>query len=116
SMANAAGSLISGHRDLDTFFTALFDGRLLPPEQLAQMRRTVPASAEIRQAFPHLEYGLGLMRQPLACGGHRWGHGGDLEGGTVRTGFTEDGQRSVVIVASGKTPGDEQLLRAERAV
>ncbi|WP_309054638.1 serine hydrolase domain-containing protein [Streptomyces sp.] len=116
SMANAAGSLISGHRDLDTFFTALFDGRLLPPEQLARMRRTVPASAEIRQAFPELEYGLGLMRQPLACGGHRWGHGGDLEGGTVRTGFTEDGQRSVVIVASGKTPGDEQLLRAERAV
>lgn len=116
SMADAAGSLISGQRDLDRFFTALFDGRLLPPAQLAQMRRTVPANDEIRQAFPKLEYGLGLMRQPLACGGHRWGHGGDLEGGTVRTGFTEDGRRSVVIAASGKTPGAEHLLRAERAV
>ncbi len=116
SMASAAGSLISGERDLDRFFTALFDGRLLPPAQLAEMRRTVPASAEIRQAFPALDYGLGLMRQPLACGGHRWGHGGDLEGATVRTGFTEDGRRSVVITATGKRSGDEHLLRAERAV
>ncbi|MFE2674587.1 serine hydrolase domain-containing protein [Streptomyces hygroscopicus] len=90
--------------------------RLLPPAQLAEMRRTVPVAEDFQVAFPHLRYGLGLMRQPLACGGYRWGHGGDLEGATVRTGFTEGGRRSVTISTSGKTADDEQVLRAEGAL
>ncbi|MFD2686330.1 hypothetical protein ACFS5L_15985 [Streptomyces phyllanthi] len=78
---------------MDRFFTALPGGRLLPPTQLAEMRWTVPTA----------------MRQPLTCGGHTWGHGGDLEGFTVRTGFTADGGRSVVV-ANG-TGGDERAVR-----
>ncbi|MFF5583477.1 serine hydrolase domain-containing protein [Streptomyces hygroscopicus] len=116
SWGGAAGSLISTDRDLDRFFTALLRGRLLPPAQLAEMRRTVPVAEDFQVAFPHLQYGLGLMRQPLACGGYRWGHGGDLEGATVRTGFTEGGRRSVTISTSGKTADDEQVLRAEGAL
>ncbi|MEU2206533.1 serine hydrolase domain-containing protein [Streptomyces hygroscopicus] len=116
SWGGAAGSLISTDRDLDRFFTALLRGRLLPPAQLAEMRRTVPVAEDFQVAFPHLRYGLGLMRQPLACGGYRWGHGGDLEGATVRTGFTEGGRRSVTISTSGKTADDEQVLRAEGAL
>ncbi|MFC9220513.1 serine hydrolase domain-containing protein [Streptomyces hygroscopicus] len=116
SWGGAAGSLISTDRDLDRFFTALLRGRLLPPAQLAEMRRTVPVAEDFQVAFPHLRYGLGLMRQPLGCGGYRWGHGGDLEGATVRTGFTEGGRRSVTISTSGKTADDEQVLRAEGAL
>ncbi|MEV5775469.1 serine hydrolase domain-containing protein [Streptomyces antimycoticus] len=115
SWGGAAGSLISTDRDLDRFFTALLGGRLLPPAQLAEMRRTVPVGPDFEVAFPHAQYGLGMMRQPLSCGGYRWGHGGDLEGATVRTGFTEGGRRSVTISSSGKTD-DEQLLRAEAAL
>lgn len=114
--ADAAGALVTTERDLDRFFTALLDGRLLPPEQLAEMRDTVPVGEDYEVAFPGLRYGLGLMQEPLTCGGHRWGHGGDLAGATVRDGVTDDGRRSVVVTASGKTDDDEQLLRAEEAV
>ncbi|SEC82342.1 serine hydrolase domain-containing protein [Streptomyces melanosporofaciens] len=116
SWGGAAGSLISTDRDLDRFFSALLGGRLLPPAQLAEMRRTVPVGPAFEVAFPHAQYGLGMMRQPLSCGGYRWGHGGDLEGATVRTGFTEGGRRSVTISSSGKTDDDKQLLRAEAAL
>ncbi|GAA1705954.1 serine hydrolase domain-containing protein [Streptomyces yatensis] len=116
SWGGAAGALISTDRDLDRFFSALLGGRLLPPAQLAEMRRTVPVGPDFEVAFPHAQYGLGMMRQPLSCGGYRWGHGGDLEGATVRTGFTEGGRRSVTISSSGKTDDDEQLLRAEAAL
>ncbi|MEU8875055.1 serine hydrolase domain-containing protein [Streptomyces javensis] len=116
SWGGAAGSLITTDRDLDRFYTALLNGRLLPPAQLAEMRRTVPVGPDFEVAFPHAQYGLGMIRQPLSCGGYRWGHGGDLEGATVRTGFTEGGRRSVTISSSGKTADDEQLLRAERVM
>jgi D-alanyl-D-alanine carboxypeptidase len=116
SWGGAAAALISSDRDVDRFFTALLDGRLLPAAQLAEMRRAVPVGDDFQGAFPGLHYGLGLMRQPLSCGGYTWGHGGDLEGSTVRTGFTEGGRRSVVVAATGKTADDGQLIRAERAL
>lgn len=116
SWATAAGELITGERDLDRFLTALQRGRLLPPAQMAELRRTVPAGADFQQIFPGLHYGLGVMRQPLSCGGYRWGHGGDLEGQTVRTAVSDDGQRTVVVNASGKKADDETLFRAEKAV
>ncbi|MFD4525246.1 serine hydrolase domain-containing protein [Streptomyces sp. NPDC058470] len=116
SWASSAGELISSETDLDRFLTALLRGQLLPPAQQAELRRTVPVSADFQQVFPGLEYGLGVMRQPLSCGGARWGHGGDLEGQTVRTAVSEDGERSVVINASGKKADDVWLLGAEKRV
>lgn len=117
TMAGAAGSLISTAEDLDRFYTALLAGRLLPAAQLAAMRRTVPAEDKEVQAFlPGLRYGLGLMSQPLPCGGLRWGHGGDVEGTTVRIGITGDARCSVVITASGTTTDDRRRHTAERAL
>ncbi|WP_107483852.1 serine hydrolase domain-containing protein, partial [Streptomyces sp. SA15] len=116
SRVDAGAALVGTERDLDRFFTALLGGRLLPPAQLAEMRGAVPVSARFQVGFPGLRYGLGLMQQPLTCDGDSWGHGGDLEGFTVRTGLTADGRRSVVVVANGTGGGDEQLLAAERAV
>ncbi|MDX3228743.1 serine hydrolase domain-containing protein [Streptomyces sp. ME19-01-6] len=116
SWADAAGSLVSTERDLDRFFAALLGGRLLPAAQLAEMRKTVPVNADFEMGFPGMRYGLGLVRQPLSCGGYRWGHGGDLEGGTVVTGFSPDGRRSVVVSASGTSSDDEESLRSVKAV
>jgi len=115
TQADAAGELVTNKRDVDRFYTALLTGRLLPPAQLAEMQNTVPVSARFQEIFPGLQYGLGLMRQPLTCGGVRWGHGGDNDGDFVRDGFTADGRRSIVITASGKVPEEGQLLRAEAA-
>ncbi|MEU4490314.1 serine hydrolase domain-containing protein [Streptomyces purpurascens] len=114
--AGTAGALVSTSRDLDRFFTALLTGRLLPPRELAAMRRTVPGNEEHQRFTPGLRYGLGLMRQPLPCGGSRWGHHGDLEGTFVRTGFTADGRRSVVVTVNGRTTDDTQLLTTEKAL
>ncbi|WP_055549027.1 serine hydrolase [Streptomyces sp. NBRC 110028] len=114
--AGSAGALISTDRDLDRFLTALLGGRLLPPAQLAAMRRTVPVDAEYQKAFPGMRYGLGLDRQPLSCGGYRWGHGGDLDGGTIRTAVAPDGRRSVVVMTTGTTYDAKRLLTGERAV
>ncbi|MEU6914475.1 serine hydrolase domain-containing protein [Streptomyces olindensis] len=114
--AGPAGSLVSTPHDLDRFFTALLTGGLLPPRELTAMRTTVPVNEEHQQYTPGMRYGLGLQEQPLACGGSRWGHHGDLEGTFVRTGFTADGERSVVITVSGRNTDETRLLRTEKAL
>ncbi|MEU8103612.1 serine hydrolase domain-containing protein [Nonomuraea muscovyensis] len=58
SLLAGAGDLISTTEDLHTFFSALNDGRLLPPGLLAEMR--VP--------YGELGYGLGLFAQDLGSG------------------------------------------------
>ncbi|WP_030239560.1 serine hydrolase domain-containing protein [Streptomyces sp. NRRL S-455] len=116
SWAGPAGALVATSRDLDRFFTALLAGELLPPRELAAMRTTVPTNEEHQQFTPGMRYGLGLMQQPLSCGGSRWGHHGDLEGTFVRTGFTADGRRSVVVTVSGRTTDDTRLLATEKAL
>ena len=78
SWGGAGGALVSTMTDLDTFFGALFSGRLLPRAQLAEMRRTVAADPE--RLWPGARYGLGLISSPLSCGGRWWGHGGTVPG------------------------------------
>ncbi|MFI6374814.1 serine hydrolase domain-containing protein [Streptomyces sp. NPDC050546] len=114
--AGAAGALVSTSRDLDRFFTALLTGELLPPRELAAMRTTVPSNEEHQRFTPGMRYGLGLMRQPLPCGGGRWGHHGDLEGTFVRTGVTADGGRSVVVTVQGRTTDNAHLLTTEKTL
>jgi D-alanyl-D-alanine carboxypeptidase len=96
----AAGQMVATPSDLNAFFRALLGGRLLPAEQLRQMRTTVPADL-----FPGARYGLGLVSVPLSCGGLAWGHGGDIPGYETRGGVTEDGRAATVAVTS--LPADE---------
>ncbi|QEV19306.1 class A beta-lactamase-related serine hydrolase [Streptomyces alboniger] len=94
----AAGQLISTNSDLNRFFTALLDGRLLPETQLAQMRAaTLPADETFG---PGARYGLGLVSKPLPCGdgGLYWGHGGSFPGYETRGGATDDGRAANVAV------------------
>ncbi|MFJ4654453.1 serine hydrolase domain-containing protein [Nocardia sp. NPDC088792] len=98
--ADSAGALITTTADLNTFFRALLGGRLLHPEQLAEMKQTVDTDDEIRSVFPGARYGLGLFSVELSCGGRYWMHGGDITGYKTRDGVTDDGTRSVVISMS----------------
>ncbi|MGA5300745.1 serine hydrolase domain-containing protein [Nucisporomicrobium flavum] len=93
-------SMVSTTRDLDRFFRALLSGALLPPAQLAAMKRTVRVSADIEQVWPGGRYGLGLVRRPLPCGGAYWGHDGGDAGYITQTGVTADGRRSAVVSMS----------------
>ncbi|MBT2413302.1 beta-lactamase family protein [Streptomyces sp. ISL-12] len=96
SWAGAAGQLVSTPRDLNRFFTALMDGKLLRAEQLRQMRTTVAAPG----TWPGARYGLGLFSTPLSCGGLVWGHGGDIPGYETRGGVTEGGRAVTVAVTA----------------
>ncbi|MFD7019950.1 serine hydrolase domain-containing protein [Streptomyces sp. NPDC059928] len=91
----AAGQMISTNSDLNRFFGALVSGRLLPAEQLAQMRTTVPAEGTFGSGA---RYGLGLVSKPLPCGGLYWGHGGSFPGYETRGGVTDDGRAANVAV------------------
>lgn len=71
-----AGSLISTSEDIAAFVTALLDGRVVAPAELAQMTDTVPWPLH----GPGFGYGLGLTSIDLGCGVTVWGHGGDLAG------------------------------------
>ncbi|MEU6759753.1 serine hydrolase domain-containing protein [Streptomyces sp. NPDC046685] len=108
----AAGQMVSTNSDLNRFFGALLAGRLLPSEQLAQMRSTVPAEETFG---PGARYGLGLVSRPLPCGGLSWGHGGSFPGYESRGGVTDDGRAANVTVTMQLT--DEASRRKlERTV
>ncbi|MFF1675475.1 serine hydrolase domain-containing protein [Streptomyces sp. NPDC058256] len=103
-------------RDENRLLRALLAGRLLPSRQLAEMKRTVPVSADVQQWWPGGRYGLGLVERPLTCGGTYWSHEGGDGGYITLNGVTDDGRRSVVVSMSearGDTP--EHILAQEQA-
>ncbi|MEU7412378.1 MULTISPECIES: serine hydrolase domain-containing protein [Streptomyces] len=103
--ADADGSMISTAADINRFFTALVQGRLLAPAQLAEMQRTVEVPAD--RGFPRgTRDGLGLFWTPLSCGGGYWGHSGDGFGYLVWPATAPDG-RTIVTVSLHSRPGDE---------
>ncbi|MET7682333.1 serine hydrolase domain-containing protein [Streptomyces sp. NPDC005423] len=109
-------SWVTTTRDENRFLRALLDGRLLPARQLAQMKQTVPVSAEVQQLWPGGRYGLGLVERPLSCGGTYWSHEGGDGGYITLNGVTDNGGRSVVVSMS-EARGDslEHILDQENA-
>ncbi|TDC55045.1 class A beta-lactamase-related serine hydrolase [Actinomadura sp. KC345] len=91
----AAGEMISTTADVNRFFAALLDGRLLPPAQLKAMKTTVP--------FPlpnGSTDGLGMVKMPLPCGISVWGKDGGLHGYMTQSVHSEDGRRHLTISAN----------------
>ncbi|MEV3926143.1 serine hydrolase domain-containing protein [Actinomadura coerulea] len=109
-------SWVTTTRDENRLFRALLSGRLLPARQLAEMKRTVPVSAEVERMWPGGRYGLGLVERPLSCGGSYWGHEGGDGGYITLNGVTGDGRRSAVVSMS-EARGDslEHILEQEDA-
>lgn len=114
---DASGGLISTTRDVNRFLRALMGGELLPPDQLAEMQRTVPVSDEVQPVWPGARYGLGLFQHPLPCGGTYWAPGGTQVGWVTRTAVTADGRDSVVVSLSTHLADSmDSAIRQERAV
>jgi D-alanyl-D-alanine carboxypeptidase len=113
----ADGGIISTTRDMNTFLHALMGGRLLPPEQLEQMRTTVPAPGYA--ADGRTRYGLGLAWRPAeGCRGGIWYHGGTSFGTASETVVTPDGRVSAAAAVFTTRFGDEKrfLEQTEAAV
>ena len=88
----ADGALVSNARDLATFFVALLQGRVVPPQLVAQMEKIVRDS--------HGE-GLGLYRLPSPCGRWFYGHTGGTPGNITFAAGSRDGSRFFVINWNG---------------
>jgi D-alanyl-D-alanine carboxypeptidase len=91
----AAGEVISTASDLNGFFTALIDGKLIDTPWLADMMAPVFGK----------EYGLGLRRIVLPCGVSAYGHDGDAPGFSTWSFVTIDGQRSATVSITPWGPG-----------
>ncbi|MET8863511.1 serine hydrolase domain-containing protein [Nonomuraea sp. NPDC004580] len=104
SGAWTAGQMISTPSDLNRFFTALLDGKLLKPAQLKQMRTTVKAP----ELGPGGRYGLGISAVKLSCGGTAWGHGGAIPGFYTTNAATEDGRAAAIAVTHLPTTAPAQ--------
>ena len=90
----AAGAMVSTPSELNTFFQAVFDGRLLTQSSIQEMKKGVDIGSGGRV------YGLGLIGTPLSCGGTSWGHGGDIAGYHTRGGVGPDGTAVTVAVTA----------------
>ena len=90
----AAGAMVSTPSELNTFFQAVFDGRLLTQASIQEMKKGVDIGSGGRV------YGLGIVGTPLSCGGTAWGHGGDIAGYHTRGGVGPDGTAVTVAVTA----------------
>ncbi|MFI6743362.1 serine hydrolase domain-containing protein [Nonomuraea sp. NPDC050451] len=87
TIAGAAGEIISTTEDLNRFYRALFQGRLLPSALLKEMED--PGRTK-------RTYGLGLEMAPLPCG-TALGHGGGAPGYLTVVFSSADGSRQVAL-------------------
>ncbi|MER5732028.1 serine hydrolase domain-containing protein [Streptomyces sp. NPDC002138] len=94
SWGGTAGALVATMDDLNTFYRALFQGRLLRPEQLRQLRTTVPVKDAGGRVT--MRYGLGVVRLETSCG-PVWGHDGAVFGAGTLALSSPDGGRQLAI-------------------
>ncbi|UNK19535.1 beta-lactamase family protein [Paenibacillus sp. N3/727] len=92
SIGGAAGEMISTGKDLSTFFSALFSGKLLKQEQMEQMFTPVKSDFE---EMPY--FGLGVYQIKMPNGELVWGHSGSIFGSANGVRASRDGKRVVVV-------------------
>ena len=98
SLAWAAGGMVSTPSELNTFFQAVLDGRLLTQASIDEMKNgAVDASSYLG---PGKVYGLGLIGTSLSCGGTSWGHGGTIHGYQTDNAVGPDGTAVTVAVTA----------------
>jgi len=104
SLAWAAGGMVSTPGELNTFFQAVLDGRLLTQASIDEMKNgAVDVSSHLG---PGAVYGLGLIGTPLSCGGTAWGHHGGIAGYETHTAVT------VTVTALSSDIADQSNLES----
>ncbi|MEU6918827.1 serine hydrolase domain-containing protein [Streptomyces olindensis] len=89
SWIRSAGAVVSTMDDLNRFYRALLDGKLVGEAALGEMMRTVRVSG--------MEYGLGIYTVELPGCGRFWGHSGAVFGAGTFALTSEDGERQVAF-------------------
>lgn len=88
SVAYAAGALLSTPNDLTKFIKALFDGKIIKPESLEQMKRM------------DMGYGKGIFIFPFGER-HFYGHNGGIEAFSSVLGYYPKDQVAISIIQNG---------------
>lgn len=95
-----AGAIVSTVDELARFYQALFDGTLLKPAQLAELKTTVPTDPD----DPMAGYGLGVERRSMPCPDGTvstvWGNTGGGPGYNSLALSTEDNERQLVLATN----------------
>ncbi|MFG2769587.1 serine hydrolase [Streptomyces sp. NPDC048350] len=111
----ATGTLVSTTHDLNTFYEALLDGRLLPPRLPAEMRAMSP----MNPGRPGRSYGLGLESNGNTCpsDGPVVGHTGEVVGYQTFSFTSADGRRQITLsVNTGLTMTGEAATAAMKVL
>ncbi|MFG1795032.1 serine hydrolase domain-containing protein [Nocardia sp. NPDC049149] len=112
SFYGAAGAMVSTGTEVNRFFTALLSGKLLPPAQLDEMKRSIVPLTN-RNNRP---YGLGLAPRYVSCGKEVWGNSGTVPGFTTYNGVASDGRAVVVtlnqMAVDGGPDTDNAMMKA----
>ncbi|MFD8733533.1 serine hydrolase domain-containing protein, partial [Streptomyces sp. NPDC059618] len=103
------GDIISSAHDLNLFFRALLGGKLLPAQQLKELKTTV-----VNPDLPITSYGLGIEKLTMSCG-DVWYHDGGVVGSLTLAAFTEDGRHELTFNYNGDwdASGIVPILNAE---
>ncbi|WP_405425902.1 serine hydrolase domain-containing protein [Micromonospora sp. NBC_00617] len=97
SVFGAAGEMISTTKDLNRFFAALLNGRLLPGHLLDEMK------------MPGVEsrtHGLGLALRDTPCGVRVYGNDGDVLAYQAYSFSTHDRRRQVTVAVTPNFDGN----------
>ncbi|MGC0362648.1 D-alanyl-D-alanine carboxypeptidase [Rhodococcus sp. 27YEA15] len=101
SLSRPGSALISTGKDLNTFWRALLDGKLLPEKELAEMTD----SGSGIEADSH-RYGIGVGVTELPCGVTYIGRSGGIHGYSTLSGATADRAFTVTMTSTTKTAPD----------
>jgi D-alanyl-D-alanine carboxypeptidase len=107
---NAAGGMVSSMADVNTFYRALLQDRLLKPDTITQMQSPLYA-----------RYGLGVVRwNDLCTNDFYYGHPGDVPGyGTIAM-TSSDGTRQLAMAVAYPPaplePGASRILQEMEAI
>ncbi len=103
----AEAAVVSDARDEARFLTALMQGKLLGPAQLAAMKTPDSAIGS--------DYALGLVVEPSGCGGTVYTHNGGGPGFKTSVFVSGDGTRVAVLLLNGNTPDSRADTAASAA-
>ena len=99
TLFGAGGEIISSTKDLNRFFGALLDGRLLPGRLLDEMKTP---------GVEDSSYGLGLAWIDTTCGVRVYGNDGDAVAYQAWSFSTEDGSRQATVALTPERPADPE--------
>ncbi|MEV0375651.1 serine hydrolase domain-containing protein, partial [Streptomyces sp. NPDC050636] len=88
--SGATGEVISTTGDLNRFYQALLQGKLLPTAQQNELLATVKTGT-------FYDYGLALVVRTLSCGVKVYGHDGIVWGSLTSAATTRDGKHSLTF-------------------